>query len=141
LAARLGRRYKVSALVVVGDGNGHIGIGKASAIEHSDAIEKATQVAKLNIIPVKRSCGSWECGCSEGHSIPGVVEGKSGSVRITLKPAPKGVGLCVNDEAKKMMRLVGITDVWCSSFGDTRSRVNYSFALFDAFKRINKMKV
>ncbi|HLD48911.1 MAG TPA: 30S ribosomal protein S5 [archaeon] len=138
---RSGRRYKVSALVVVGDSNGHIGIGKASAVEHSVAIEKATQAAKLNIIPVKRGCGSWECGCKEGHSIPVSINGKSGSVNIALKPAPKGVGLCVNDEAKKMMRLAGINDIWCSSFGDTRSRVNYAFALFKAFKKINRMKM
>ncbi len=57
---RSGRRYRVSALVVIGNGDGYLGIGKSRSIEHRDAIEKATQEAKLNIIPVKRGCGSWE---------------------------------------------------------------------------------
>ncbi|MCD6557796.1 MAG: 30S ribosomal protein S5 [Candidatus Aenigmarchaeota archaeon] len=136
-----GRRFKVSAVVVVGNRDGYLGIGKASAVEHVPAIEKATTEAKLNIIPIKRGCGSWECGCGEKHSIPFAVEGKRGSVRVILKPAPKGVGLCVNDEMKKIISLAGIKDIWSKSFGNTRSRVNASFAVFNALKKLNAMKV
>jgi small subunit ribosomal protein S5 len=137
---RSGRRYRVSAVAVVGDGNGHVGIGKAQSLENRDAVDKAIVVAKLNIIPVKRACGSWECACGFNHSIPIKVVGKSGSVRVTLMPAPKGIGLCINDEAKKIIRLAGIKDIWSMNTGETRSRVNYAFAIYDAFKRMNSMK-
>ncbi len=137
---RSGRRYKVSAIAVVGDSNGHVGIGKAESSENREAVDKAIINAKLNIIPVKRACGSWECTCGESHSIPVKVIGKSGSVKVTLIPAPKGIGLCINDEAKKIVRLAGIRDIWTMNSGETRSRVNYTFALFDAFKQMNSMK-
>ncbi|MBS3051598.1 MAG: 30S ribosomal protein S5 [Candidatus Aenigmarchaeota archaeon] len=107
---RSGRRYRISAMVAIGNGNGYFGIGKAVAMENRVAIEKATINAKLNIMPVKRGCGSWECSCGGNHTIPVQVEGKSGSVRVQLIPAPKGVGLCVNNEAKKVMRLAGVND-------------------------------
>lgn len=137
---RSGRRYKVSALVVIGNGDGYFGVGKSESLEHRIAVEKATQEAKLNIIPVKRGCGSWECACGGNHSIPVEVQGKTGSVRVTLKPAPKGIGLAVYGEGKKIMRLAGIKDIWSKTYGDTRTRTNYVLAVFDAFKTINKMK-
>jgi len=138
---RSGRRYRVQAMVVVGNGDGYLGVGMGEAIEHRDAIEKATQNAKLNIIPVKRACGSWQCMCGEPHTVPFEVEGKSGSVRVRLIPAPKGIRLCISDEAKKVLMLAGIKDVWSKCFGSSKTRNNYTLALFDAFKRINKMKV
>lgn len=137
---RSGRRYKISAVVVVGDGNKYIGIGKSAAIENRVAIQKATHDAKLNIIPVRKGCGSWECACGEEHSIPFEVEGKKGSVRVSLRPAPKGLGLCISDEAKKILNLAGVRDIWAKSFGETRSRVNYVGAIFDAFKKMNLIR-
>lgn len=136
---RSGRRYKISAMVAVGS-KGYLGVGIAQSLEHRTAIEKATENAKLNLIPVILGCGSWECGCGEPHSIPFVVEGKAGSVRIVLKPGPKGLGLCINDEAKKPLRLAGVQDIWSKSFGETRTRVNFILALYDAFKKLNRMK-
>jgi small subunit ribosomal protein S5 len=138
---RSGRRYKVSAVVIVGNENGYLGVGSAAAKEHRDAIEKATINAKLNIISVKRGCGSWECGCDEKHSIPMKTVGKSGSVKLELIPAPKGIGLCICSEAQKMLKLAGIKDIWSKAFGNTRARTNYAFAVFDAFKELNKTKV
>ena len=137
---RSGRRYRISALVVVGDGDKYIGVGKSAAIENRVAIEKATQNAKINIIPVKKGCGSWECACGEAHSIPFEVKGKKGSVIVSLRPAPKGLGLCINDEAKKILVLAGIRDIWVKSFGETRSRINYVEAMFDAFRKINRIR-
>jgi small subunit ribosomal protein S5 len=137
---RSGRRYKISAVVVVGR-PGYIGVGRASAVEHADAINKATNAAKCALIPVMRGCGSWECGCGAPHSIPMIAKGKSGSVRVTLLPAPKGVGLCIGDEEKKMFRLVGIDDVWSRVSGETRTRLNYIQAIYDAFKSLNKMRL
>ena len=138
---RSGRRYNILAVVVVGNMNGYLGIGKSEALDHRTAITKALENAKLNIIPVKRGCGSWECACKEKHSIPVSVKGKSGSVTVELKPAPKGIGLCVNDEAKKLMRIAGIRDIWSKTFGDPRTRINYIFAIFLAFKEMNRMKI
>ena len=138
---RSGRRYRTSAMVVIGNGDGYFGIGKSVAVENRVAIAKAMENAKLNIIPVKRGCGSWECVCGSGHTIPVQIEGKSGSVRVQLFPAPKGVGLCVNNEAKKMMRLAGIKDLWTKRYGESRSRSNYAMAVFDAFKRMNRLRL
>lgn len=137
---RSGRRYTVSALVAVGNGDGYLGIGRASSLENRTAVEKATENAKLNIIPVKRGCGSWECACGGNHSVPYEVDGKKGSVRVMLKPAPKGIGLCISSEAKKLMQLAGVKDIWSKSFGATSSRINLAMAIFDAFRKINRMK-
>lgn len=132
-----GRRFRYSALIVVGNEDGIVGVGRASSRETRAAIEKATRRAKLNLLLIKRGCGSWECGCkAEPHSIPYRVEGKSGSVRATLMPAPKGVGLVANDEVKKLLRLAGIKDVWTKLRGDTRTRTNVIYAVFDALRNL-----
>ncbi|MEM7827017.1 MAG: 30S ribosomal protein S5 [Candidatus Aenigmatarchaeota archaeon] len=136
-----GRRYKVSALVIVGNEDGYLGIGKGSANNHKAAIEKATEKAKLNLIPVKRGCGSWECGCGEPHSIAHQTEGKMGSVRVVLKPAPRGLGLCCSNEMKKIMTMAGIKDIRSKSYGQRKTRTNIIFATFNAFKNLNKIKV
>ena len=138
---RSGRRYRVSALAIVGDGNGYIGVGAAHSKEHKDAVDKAIQNAKLNVITVKRGCGSWECSCGGNHSIPIRITGGEGSNRVMLIPAPKGIGLCINDEAKKVMKLAGIRDIWSKSFGESRTRSNYTLSIFDAFRRMNRMKM
>jgi len=137
-----GRRFRLSAMAVVGNGNGYVGVGKAHGPpgKHREVVEKALAKAKLGLIPVRRGCGSWECACGTAHSIPFEVTGKCGSVKIKLKPAPKGVGLVVMDEIKKVMRLAGITDVWCKSMGQTSTRVNTIDAVFDAFSRTNKFR-
>lgn len=134
-----GRRYRIAALVAVG-APGYIGLGRATSTDHAIAIRKATDAAKLNVIPIKRACGSWECRCGTAHSIPVKVEGRSGSVRITLIPAPKGLGLSIGDEAKKVLQIAGVKDIWSKARGKTQSRLNYVMAVFDAFKRINRMR-
>lgn len=137
-----GRRYRISSMIVVGNKNGYVGIGIASGPpgKHQDVIEKALHKAKLNIIPIRRGCGSWECNCMTPHSIPFAVKGKAGSVRVELLPAPKGVGLAVSDQVKKVMRLAGISDIWIKSRGQTSTRINLIRAVFDALKRLNKFK-
>lgn len=106
-----GRRFKMTAFVVVGNEDGYVGVGKGTALEARSAVEKAIKKAKMNLIRVKRGCGSWECSCGGNHSIPFKVEGKCGSVRVILIPGPKGLGLVASDEAKKILRLAGIKDV------------------------------
>ena len=136
---RSGRRFNISALVLVG-APGYVGYGKASSNEHRVAIDKAVQAAKLNLIPVRRGCGSWECSCNHSHSIPMKAIGKAGAVKVILLPAPKGVGLCIGEEGKKVMRLCGIRDLWIKVIGDTRTRMNYVVAIIDSFKNLNKTR-
>jgi small subunit ribosomal protein S5 len=133
---RSGRRFTMSAFVVVGNEDGLVGIGKGSAVEARDAVAKAIRRAKLNLIKVKRGCGSWECGCGELHSIQFKTVGKSGSVRAELLPAPKGVGLVADNESKKILRLAGIKDIWIKTFGNTASRINLISAIYDALKKL-----
>jgi small subunit ribosomal protein S5 len=137
---RSGRRYKISALVVVGNEDGYVGVGKSSGTTHQIAIEKATQKAKLNIIPVMRGCGSWKCRCREPHSIIRKTEGKEGSVKVILLPAPRGAGIVASDELKKLFRLAGINDIWTRSFGKTKTRMNHVLAAFNALKNLNSSK-
>jgi len=138
-----GRRYRMSAMVIVGNNNGYVGIGLAHGPtgKQRDVVKKAVNKAKLNLIPVRRGCGSWECGCGGPHSVPFAVTGKSGSVRILLKPAPKGIGLCVSNEVKKVMRLAGIRDIWCKTRGESQTRVNFIKAAFNALKRTDAVRV
>ncbi|MEM0000812.1 MAG: 30S ribosomal protein S5 [Desulfurococcaceae archaeon] len=127
-----GRRSKFQVVVVVGDENGFVGIGIGKAKQYTEALAKAVRDAKLNIAPVRRGCGSWECRCSELHSLPFMVMGKSGSVKILLKPAPRGTGLVVGDIAKVVLRLAGIRDVWSETFGETRTTLNFAKAVIEA---------
>jgi small subunit ribosomal protein S5 len=133
---RSGRRLSTSAFVVVGNENGIVGIGKGNALEARNSIAKAIKKAKMNIIRIKMGCGSWECKCGTNHSIPFKTVGKSGSVRVELLPAPKGVGLVAENEAKKILRLAGIKDVWVRTFGNTSARINLVSAIFDALKKL-----
>lgn len=137
---RSGRRYKISSLVVVGDENGHVGVGKGVGVTHQIAIEKAIRKAKLNIIPILRGCGSWRCRCDEQHSIKRKTKGKAGSVRIVLMPAPRGAGLVCSDELKKLFMLAGIKDILTKSFGKTKTRFNHVLAAFDALKKLNSSR-
>jgi len=129
-------RFRV--LVVVGNMDGYVGVGIGKARQVRQAIEKALRDAKLNIIPVRRGCGSWECSCNEPHSVPFMVEGKSGSVIVRLLPAPKGTGLVAGDAAKVVLRYAGIRDVWTWTKGETRTTLNFVLATYNALKRTYK---
>lgn len=131
-------QFQVTA--AVGNEDGYVGVGMGKSRHIRVAIDKAVRNAKLNIIPVRRGCGSWECLCGEPHSLPFKVEGKSGSVRIQLLPAPKGVGLVASDVAKTVLRLAGIRDVWTRSFGETRTTHNMAKAVYNALKETYRFK-
>nr|QBM01243.1 30S ribosomal protein S5 [uncultured archaeon] len=127
-----------STLAVVGDENGHIGIGMGKAKETLPARDKAMRIAKLGIIRVKRACSSFDCACSEKHTIPFKVEGKTGSVRVMLIPAPQGTGLVVGNELKKVLKLAGIKDIYSKTFGQKRTSFNLVRACMEALKKTNK---
>jgi len=133
-----GEMTRFRVLVVVGNFNGYVGIGLGKARQVRQAIGKAIRNAKLNIIPVRRGCGSWACSCTEPHSVPFTVMGKCGSVRIKLIPAPKGTGLVAGDAAKVVLRYAGIKDVWTWSRGETRTTINFVGAVYDALKNTYK---
>jgi small subunit ribosomal protein S5 len=136
-----GRRVKFAITIVVGNSNGYVGIGHAKGKEVRLAILKAIDSAKINIMQIKRGCGSWECGCGLPHSLPFEVTGKCGSAVITLRPAPRGVSLAAADVAKHILRLGGIRDAWTFTNGKTRTTVNFAFATFDALKKTGAVKV
>lgn len=136
-----GRRVKFRATVIVGNKDGYIGIGQGRDKQVGPAIRNGIDVAKLNIIKVQRGCGSWECGCGEGHSVPFKVMGKAGSVQITLIPAPRGLGIAAGETAKKVMDMAGIQDVWTKSSGNTRTTLNFAKATYNALRNTVTMRV
>lgn len=135
-----GNKPKFSTYAVVGNRNGYVGIGKGKAKETVPAREKAIRQAKLNIIKVKRGCGSWECGCGEEHSIPLKIEGKCGSTEMELIPAPKGSGLIIEKECAKILRLAGIKNIFSKTEGKTNTKINLIKACFDALKKLSDVK-
>lgn len=136
-----GEVSQFQATVVVGNEDGYVGVGMGKSRQIRLAIEKALREAKLNIVPVRRGCGSWNCLCGEEHSVPFKVHGKSGSVEVVLLPAPKGVGLVASETAKVVLRLAGVQDVWTRTKGETRTQHNMAKAVYEALKQTYSFSV
>ncbi len=136
-----GRRVRFMVVVVIGNSDGFVGVGTAKVKEVGPAIRRAIEDAKVNILEVKRGCGSWECGCGTPHSLPLETTGQCGSVRVTFRPAPRGVGLAVGPVARHVLRLAGVQDAWGFARGKTRTTVNYALAAYDALVRISGTKI
>lgn len=136
-----GNKLTFSVMAVVGDENGHIGLGFGRASETFPAKEKAIRKAKMNLIRIRRGCASYDCLCKESHSIPAIARGKCSSYEIILKPAPQGTGLVVGDEVKKILRLAGIKDVYGKSFGKSRTTLNVGKACIEALENLNRMEL
>ena len=130
-----GESSRFTALVAVGNENGLIGIGLGKAKRVRNAIEKGIRLAKLNLYPIRMGCGSWECDCGEGHTLPFKVKGKAGSVVVTLLPGPQGLGLVAGDTAKVVLKMSGIKDCWSKSIGKTTTTNSFAFATFEALKQ------
>lgn len=129
-----------TCMSVVGNKDGYIGLDLGKAKETLPARAKALREAKLNIIKVERGCGSFDCICNEKHSVPFKVEGKCGSLRVVLWPAPQGTGLVIGNECKKILKLAGIKDVYSKAFGQTRTTFNMAKACIEALKKTKEMK-
>jgi len=136
-----GNKPKFATIAVIGDEDGHLGLGYGKSKETVPAREKAIRKAKLNIIKIRRGCGDWGCGCGDPHTVPFKVSGKVSSVRITLIPAPKGTGLKVEKECQKILKLAGIKDVWSRTEGQTRSKLNLLYACLDALQKLMQVKI
>eukprot|EP01095_Lingulamoeba_sp_RSL-Kostka_P003853 TRINITY_DN14970_c0_g1_i1.p1 TRINITY_DN14970_c0_g1~~TRINITY_DN14970_c0_g1_i1.p1 ORF type:complete len:278 (+),score=149.71 TRINITY_DN14970_c0_g1_i1:1040-1873(+) len=127
---RAGQRTRFKAFVVVGDNNGHIGLGVKCSKEVATAIRGAITIAKLSIIPVRR--GYWGNKIGSPHTVPTKVTGKCGSVRMRLVPAPRGTGLVAAIAPKKILTMAGIDDIYTSSRGKTATLGNFVKATFYA---------
>jgi len=138
-----GNVLSFSAMVVAGDKKGHIGIGYGKARETLPAREKAVRNAKLNIMRIERGFESPELELekTDPHTVPFKVEGKCGSVRITLMPAARGTGLVTGDECKKILRLAGIKDAYVKTKGKTKTAFNLAKACADALSKTTKMEL
>jgi len=134
-----GRRVKFRTTVIVGNRDGYIGLGEGKDVQVGKAIKKGIDNAKMNLMKVKRGCGSWECGCGQGHTVPYEVTGESGSVRVVLIPAPRGLGIAAGETSKKVMDMAGIKDVWTRTAGSTRTTLNFAKATYNAL--INTIQV
>ncbi|MDO8428702.1 MAG: 30S ribosomal protein S5 [Candidatus Diapherotrites archaeon] len=138
---RAGRKFSFRVSVLIGNKQGYIGLGIAKDKEKWPAVRKAIRDAKMHLVKITRSCGSWECVCNTQHTVPFKVIGKNASVRLTLMPAPKGVGLVVGDHIKDVFRFAGITDVWSKTYGHTRTKLNFVQAAIAALQETNKAKL
>jgi small subunit ribosomal protein S5 len=129
-----GEKSRFRAVVAVGNSNGYLGVGDGKAKQVRTGIDKATLQAKLRIIPVRRGCGSWECGCGRSHSLPFRVTGKCGSVRVDIIPGPRGLGLVGGEIMKTVLTLAGVRDCWTRTYGSTSTLASTAFAVYDALR-------
>ena len=135
-----GNVLSFSTMVVVGDKNGHVGLGYGKAKGTLPAKTKSLRHAKLNIIKIKRGFEDpYESRSEEPHTVPYKVTGKCASSVITLIPAPRGTGLAVADECKKILRLAGIKDVYGVTKGKTRTTFNLAKACMKALEKTTEM--
>lgn len=107
-----GRNFRFSALVVVGDENGHVGVGTGKSIEIPEAIRKGIEDAKKNLIEVYL----------EGTTIPHRVDGNFGTGRVLIMPAKEGTGIIAGGPARAVLELAGLKDVRAKSLGSNNPR-------------------
>jgi small subunit ribosomal protein S2e len=130
---RAGQRTRFKAFVIIGDHDGHVGLGVKCAKEVATAIRGAIIDAKLTIVPIRR--GYWGNKIGAPHTIPTKVTGKCGSVNVRLVPAPRGTGIVAARAPKKVLQYAGIEDVFTSSRGSTKTMGNFVKATFDALAK------
>ena len=116
-----GKRFRFSALVVVGDGNGRVGHGIGKAKEVATSIRKGFEVAKKTMVPVSII----------GGTVPHAIVGEFGSSKVVLKPAPPGTGVIAGNAVRAVLEAAGVKNVVAKTLG-SRNHNNVIRATFDA---------
>ena len=124
-----GRTFRFSAVVIVGDGAGHVGIGNGKAAEVPDAIKKAIQEAKKNLIEVP----------IVGTTIPHEFVGEFGSAKVILKPAAVGTGLIAGGSVRPVLELAGYKDIRTKVIGTNNPR-NVVYATLNGLKSMQTVE-
>ena len=124
-----GRNFRFSAVVVVGDGNGHVGVGNGKAAEVPDAIKKAIQEAKKNLIEVP----------IVNTTVPHEFIGKFGSANVLLKPADVGTGLIAGGSVRPVLELAGYKDIRTKVIGTNNPR-NVVYATIEGLKSMQTIE-
>ena len=119
-----GRTMRFSALVVVGDGNGHVGAGLGKAAEVPEAIRKGKEAASRNLVEILRD---------KNNSVPHDFYGTFGSSTVLLKRAPEGTGVIAGGPARNVLELAGIRNIRTKSLG-SRNKVNCVLATIEGLK-------
>ncbi|MFP4218777.1 MAG: 30S ribosomal protein S5 [Salinarchaeum sp.] len=135
-----GRRVKFRCVVVIGNRDGYVGYAEGRDDQVGAAIQKAIGIAKQNIIKVERGSGSWEDRPGGTHSLVRKAEGSAGSVTVEINPAPQGLGLAAAETPQKVLELAGIEDAWTTSYGNTRTTVNFAKATFNALRNASQSR-
>lgn len=124
-----GRNFRFTALVVVGDGKGRVGVGTGKALEVPAAIRKAVTNAKKNVVHVPLL----------GTTVPHAIKGRSGSGRVIIMPAPKGTGVIAGGPVRSVLQLAGYADVRAKSLGSNNPK-NMVDATMDGLLNLSTLK-
>jgi small subunit ribosomal protein S5 len=124
-----GRTFKLSTLVVVGDGKGHVGVGMGKSAEVPEAIRKGVEAAKKNLITVQLN----------EHTIPHEIRSEYKTAQVILLPAAPGTGVIAGGAVRAVLEAAGVKDVLTKSLGSS-NKVNVAKATFEALRQLRSLE-